>query len=76
MRRRYPFLSVRQKQVILLVGSGLLCKEIAERLGIKKRTVSFHLEQIYRKLGIDHEGQVSRYKLLIWARDNRIEAQQ
>jgi DNA-binding NarL/FixJ family response regulator len=66
-----PFLSRRQRQIILLVGSGLQSKEIARRLGITRRTVIFHLDVLYRKLGYAKYDKSNRYKLLIWARDNR-----
>ena len=43
-------LSPRQRQVILLVCSGLANKQIADRLNISENTVSNHMKDIFQKL--------------------------
>jgi DNA-binding NarL/FixJ family response regulator len=45
-------LTQREKQVLALLVEGLSNKEIAQALGISARTVNFHLENVYGKLGV------------------------
>ena len=44
-------LTPRQKEVLNLIATGLLNKEIADRLYISERTVKFHVSEILAKLG-------------------------
>ncbi|MDE3001121.1 MAG: response regulator transcription factor [Gemmatimonadota bacterium] len=44
-------LTARQKEVLNLIATGLLNKEIAGRLYISERTVKFHVSEILAKLG-------------------------
>lgn len=44
-------LTARQKEVLNLIATGLLNKEIADRLYISERTVKFHVSEILAKLG-------------------------
>ncbi|MDE2890828.1 MAG: response regulator transcription factor [Gemmatimonadota bacterium] len=43
-------LTARQKEVLNLIATGLLNKEIADRLYISERTVKFHVSEILAKL--------------------------
>jgi FixJ family two-component response regulator len=52
MMARLATLSVRQRQVMDLVISGLLSKQIAGELGISKKTVDAHRAQVMEKLGV------------------------
>ena len=45
-------LSERQHEVLQLLASGLRNQEIADRLVLSLRTVKFHVENIYQKLGV------------------------
>lgn len=45
-------LTVREREVIALVGQGLNNHRIAEKIGIRERTVRFHLENLMNKLGV------------------------
>jgi two-component system nitrate/nitrite response regulator NarL len=45
-------LTDRQKEILTLLGEGLLKKEIAERLGISYSTVDEHVAHIYERLGV------------------------
>lgn len=44
-------LTTRQQEVLKLIATGLLNKEIADRLYISERTVKFHVSEILAKLG-------------------------
>ena len=44
-------LTARQKEVLHLLATGLLNKEIADQLHISERTVKFHVSEILGKLG-------------------------
>ena len=44
-----------------LVAQGLSNAEVAARLFISQRTVTTHLERIYRRLGISSRAELSRY---------------
>lgn len=45
-------LTKREQEIVALVCVGLANKVIARRLGISEGTVKSHLNQIYRKLGV------------------------
>ena len=45
-------LSDREKEVLKLLSEGLFNKEIAYQLGITKKTIDFHISNIYRKTGV------------------------
>jgi two-component system nitrate/nitrite response regulator NarL len=42
----------RERDVLELAAEGLTARQIATRLGLRERTVTTHLEHIYRKLGV------------------------
>jgi DNA-binding NarL/FixJ family response regulator len=45
-------LSERENEVLHLLADGLLVKEMADKLGISRRTCAFHLNNIYQKLKV------------------------
>jgi DNA-binding NarL/FixJ family response regulator len=45
-------LSAREIEVLRLVSQGLTNKEIAYRLGLSARTIQFHLNTIFNKIGV------------------------
>lgn len=47
-----PTLARREKEALKRISEGLTSQEVADRMGISKRTVDFYLESIYRKLGV------------------------
>lgn len=53
-RRRAPTfrLTPREREVLVIASEGLTAREIADRLGVRERTVTTHLARIYGKLGV------------------------
>lgn len=50
-----PELTSREHQVITLADGNLLNTDIAERLSLTPRTVKFHFNNIYQKLGVNNK---------------------
>ena len=57
-------LTAREREIAVLVASGLSNRDIAARLVISRRTVDAHVNHIFAKLGLS-----SRVQLTIWLRD-------
>jgi DNA-binding NarL/FixJ family response regulator len=55
--RAAPALSEREREVLRLVAEGLPTKQIAQALTISERTVKFHVNSIFQKLGADNRAQ-------------------
>jgi DNA-binding NarL/FixJ family response regulator len=47
-----PPLTVREREVLTVAAEGLTARQIATRLGLRERTVTTHLGNIYGKLGV------------------------
>ena len=47
-------LTLRESDVLLWVANGKTNREIAQILDMSPRTVNKHLEQIFRKLGVEN----------------------
>jgi DNA-binding NarL/FixJ family response regulator len=45
-------LTAREREVLTVAAEGLTAKQIADRLGVRERTVTTHLGRIYGKLGV------------------------
>ncbi len=56
-RRQASVLSDREREVLRLVAEGLPTKQIALSLSISERTVKFHVNSIFHKLGADNRAQ-------------------
>ena len=56
-------LTPREMDVIQLLVEGLSNKEIAQRLFISSRTVNYHLDNIYSKLGVNSRTEAAIYAL-------------
>jgi DNA-binding NarL/FixJ family response regulator len=50
-------LSAREREVLRLVADGLPTKQIANALSISERTVKFHVNSIFHKLGAENRAQ-------------------
>jgi FixJ family two-component response regulator len=53
LRSRHASLSARERQVLALVASGLLNKQVGGELGISEITVKAHRGQVMRKMRAD-----------------------
>lgn len=51
-RRTERRLSAREREVLTVAAEGLTAREIADRLGVRERTVTTHLSRIYDKLDV------------------------
>lgn len=58
MKVEYGIISSREMQVWVLVCEGLLNKEIADRLSISDTTVPQHVENLCKKCGSRHRGEL------------------
>ena len=47
-----PLLTPREVEILAMIGEGASNKAVARRLGISAHTVKFHLEAVFRKLGV------------------------
>jgi DNA-binding NarL/FixJ family response regulator len=55
--RTAPSLSQREREVLRLVADGQPTKQVARTLGITERTVKFHVNSIFHKLGAESRAQ-------------------
>ena len=60
LERRYETLSSRERQVMSLVASGLMNKQVAGRLSISEVTVKIHRSAAMRKMGARSLAQLAR----------------
>ena len=58
-KRAMKALTVRERQIALLVCDGLSNKQLGEQLNLTEGTVKVHLHKIYRKLGVRNRAALS-----------------
>lgn len=58
-------LTPRQHEIVRLIAEGLTSQEIADRLGIGERTITYHRSNIREKLGVDSSMGLMRYAVLL-----------
>ena len=58
-------LTPREREVLILVGQGMLNKQVARELGISEKTVKAHLGRIFNRLGVTDRTQAA-----VWAQRN------
>jgi DNA-binding CsgD family transcriptional regulator len=51
-RHAHPLLTPREVEILAAIGAGLSNKAIARRFAISQHTVKFHVESLFRKLGV------------------------
>lgn len=72
--KRFGGLSRREYQVACLVARGLSNAQIAERLGIVEVTVTAHIANIFKALGVSRRFYIALYVLKArWLRVEDIE---
>lgn len=54
-----PQLTVTETRVLKLVATGLTSKEVAVQMELSKRTVDFHLSNVYDKLAVNNRLQAT-----------------
>jgi DNA-binding NarL/FixJ family response regulator len=55
--------TAREREIIIACGKGLMCKEIADKLGISINTVNSYKKSIFQKLGINNTVEMVQYAL-------------
>ena len=60
-RDRYARLTVRERDVLRLVGQGYSAPEIGDRLLISPKTVDTYKQRIHEKLGLGHRSQYVQF---------------
>jgi len=61
VREKWEELTNREKQILCLMGKGETDQEIAKKLCISRRTVSFHIERMLQKLPVS-----KRVQAVVW----------
>ncbi len=56
-------LSLREKEVLILIASGLTNKKIAEQLRVSEKTIETHRARIMKKLGVHKTADLVRHAL-------------
>jgi len=60
LRERYALLTPRERQVMALVASGLMNKQVANELSISEVTVKMHRGSVMRKIGAQSVATLAR----------------
>jgi FixJ family two-component response regulator len=60
LREKYGLLTARERQVMALVASGLMNKQVAQELAISEVTVKMHRGSVMRKLGAKSVAKLAR----------------
>jgi FixJ family two-component response regulator len=71
LRRRYESLTAREQEVMKLVISGLLNKQIAAELTITEDTVKFHRGHVMRKMCAESLADLVRMAENLGVRSNK-----
>jgi len=55
----YSTLTAQEMQVAIAIAGGATSREAAAELILSRRTVEYHLQQVYRKLGIRSRAELA-----------------
>ena len=53
-------LSHRQTQILLMIADGLYQKEMADKLHLHLATTSYHVNRVFKTLGVDNNSLATR----------------
>lgn len=54
-------LTARELECVRLAGQGQSNRQICQQLGVSERTIKFHFENIFRKLGVKSRGEAAAF---------------
>ena len=63
LREQSAVLSLREREIVVLVAQGYKNKEMAERMFISEQTVKNHLHNIFAKLGVSDRLELALYAI-------------
>ncbi len=63
LREQSAVLSLREREIVVLVAQGFKNKEMAERMFISEQTVKNHLHNIFAKLGVSDRLELALYAI-------------
>lgn len=69
--KRVGVLSVREREVLRLLGAGLSNPEIADRLHISRKTASHHVSNILTKLGLRNRAEAAAQAIAVLGEPHR-----
>jgi DNA-binding NarL/FixJ family response regulator len=56
-------LTLRERQIVALIGDGLSNRAIATQLGLSVRTIEGHMNHVFAKLGLEARTELARFAL-------------
>ncbi|MBH0054421.1 response regulator transcription factor [Salinibacterium sp. SWN139] len=59
-----PHLTLRESQVLQLIGDGCTNREIGAQLGLAEKTIKNYVSGLFAKLGVEHRTQAAVYATL------------
>lgn len=59
--KKHKLLSLREMQVMMMIGAGRRIKEIAEYAYLSNKTISTYKSNVYRKMGFNNDSQLMEY---------------